>query len=480
VNDVRLVGLDFGTTTSRCVAATARVSRNAITGRHELSDVREVFRSPVVLTPFAAEGLETRRLEGYLDAWLAAARADGAEIFGGGALVTGLAAQQSNSPTLIELIRSRVKDVLVAAADDPCLEAWLAFQANAGALSRAQPDRWVINLDIGGGTTNIALGRAGEVARTGSLFVGARHIEVVPGSYRIVRLSRYARAVLDHLVIAAEPGDTLDPQQVAAILDWQIALLESALAGDRTVFNAPTARLHEQVAFEPPADLADAGDLHSPLYCLSGGVGELVYEILRTNQLPPTTQFGDLGTDLAARLAASPPWAARLAARLVESSPEHAGRATVYGLLLYATQISGSTVYLPDPAVLPARDVPILGRVNSDSTVGEIGDILHLVRHSAVGGCVVVSLEQSDAATVRAVGERFAMAIRAAALPAATPLVLLARENVGKALGGYVSQWGATPLRLIVLDEIEPLEARYVQIGTLRDGVVPVSFYGMN
>jgi len=179
VTDVRLVGLDFGTTTSRCVAAKARLSRNVISGRHELSDVREVFRSPIVITPFTHAGLDERQLEQHLDEWLAAAAAD-EPIFGGGALVTGLAAQQPNTAALVELVRSRVSDVLVATAGDPCLEAWLAFQANAGPLSRAQPDRWVINLDIGGGTTNIAVGKGGEVFRTGSLFVGARHVEVVP------------------------------------------------------------------------------------------------------------------------------------------------------------------------------------------------------------------------------------------------------------------------------------------------------------
>jgi hypothetical protein len=51
---------------------------------------------------------------------------------------------------------------------------------------------------------------------------------------------------------------------------------------------------------------------------------------------------------------------------------------------------------------------------------------------------------------------------------------------VGKALGGYVSQWGSTAVTVIVLDEIEPLDARFVQIGSLRDQMVPISFYGMN
>ena len=365
MKDVRLVGLDFGTTTSRCVAATARLSRNAVTGRHELSDIREVFRSPIVLTPFCESGLDVRRLERDLDTWLTAARTGADEIFGGGALVTGLAAQQANSRVLVEMIRSRVKDVLVATAGDPCLEAWLAFQANAGPVSRSHPGRWAINLDIGGGTTNIALGKAGEVTRTGSLFVGARHVEVTPGTYRIVKLSRYARALFDELSIAAGPGDVLPLRELDAILDWSLRLIESALAGDRAAFRQTVAGLHEQAPFDPTPDL------ESPVFCLSGGVGELVYDILRTKQVPPTTQFGDLGIDLANRLATSPQWQSRPAG----TSLPNAGRATVYGLLLHAMQISGSTIYLPDPALLPARDLPILGRITADSTDEQIRDI---------------------------------------------------------------------------------------------------------
>ncbi len=285
-----------------------------------------------------------------------------------------------------------------------------------------------------------------------------------------MKLSRFAQSLLDDLAIAAGPGDCLNPEQLAAILDWQMELIEQALAGDRAAFQQPVAQLHEQVAFEPPRDL------QKPLYCLSGGIGELVYAIVRNRQLPATTQFGDLGIDLAQRIATSPRWATRLA----EAVRPHAGTATVYGLLLYATQVSGSTVYLPDPSLLPARDVPILGRVSSDSTDEQIRDILQLVRHSDSGGCVVISLAQSDGLAVRNVGERIASALRAANIPPEAPLVLLVRENVGKALGGYVSQWGSMAVKLIVLDEIEPLDARFLQIGSLRDQVVPVSFYAMN
>ena len=229
---VRLVGLDFGTTTSSCVVASASLMHNAVSGRKELTGIREEFRSELVFTPFKDGRLDEDRLQQYVDEWLAAGDVTPQEIFGGGALLTGLAARQENASWLMDLVRSRLGDALIATADDPCLEAWLAFQASASALSRSQPDRWVINLDIGGGTTNLAAGKNGEVMATGSLFVGARHVQFVPGTYRIVSVSTFAQRLFEHLGITDGPGDTLSETQVAAILDFYVELLECAISGN--------------------------------------------------------------------------------------------------------------------------------------------------------------------------------------------------------------------------------------------------------
>jgi ethanolamine utilization protein EutA len=470
MKNVRLVGLDFGTTTSSCVVASAALLHNTVSGRRELTDIREAYRSDLVFTPFAEQGLDESRLQKYLDSWLAAGDVRAEEIFGGGALLTGLAAQQKNSAILVELIRSRLGDALIAAAGDPCLEAWLAFQASAAPLSRSHPERWIVNLDIGGGTTNIALGKDGEVLRTGSLFVGARHVQFVPGSYQIVKLSDFARRLFDHLGIARGSGDCLDETQVAAILDFYMNLLESAVAGDKQAFDAPLARLHQQVPFDPPSDVRDV------IVTLSGGVGELVYGGREAKRLPSTTFFGDLGIDLAKRLLASTRWKADFDAYV----PACAGRATVYGLLVHTTQVSGSTLFLPDPAILPLRDLPIFGRVTPTSTEEQICDILQLVRRSPPGGCVHVVPAGHDASAVASLGDRIAAALRTIDFPGAHPLVLLVRDNIAKALGHYVSQWGSIPLNLVVLDEIEIRDARFVQIGSVHNKVVPVSFYGMN
>jgi ethanolamine utilization protein EutA len=398
MNRVQLIGLDFGTTTSSAVIAGAVLTRNTVTGRTELTQVQERVRSEMVFTPFRDECLDEERLAEYLDNWLTAGGARAEEIFGGGALLTGLAARAQNAAAIVRLVRRRLRDALVARADDPCLESWLAFMGNCTGLARTHADRAIINLDIGGGTTNLALGRGGEVLRTGCLYVGARHIQVRPGTYTITRLSPYARSLLDHLGIAKGSGDSLLPQEVEAIIDFYLRILEGAVTGNRAVFHEPVARLHEQVAFVLPPDCGTA------IITLSGGVGQLVYDAVEGRPFPAQTYYGDLGIDLARRLLQADFGADQWR----RYQPGGGGRATVYGLLQHSTQISGSTLFLPHPEDLPLADLPILGTVRESSSEADLRGLLDLVQRHEGGGCLRLELSNPSPDGVRAVGRRLA------------------------------------------------------------------------
>jgi ethanolamine utilization protein EutA len=474
---VNLVGLDFGTTTSSAVVATAQLAYDAVTGRSQLSQLSESCRSEIVFTPMRGDALDLEQLEAYLQTWLATTRRE--EIFGGGALLTGLTAQKANAAALIDLIERHLGAALIATADDPCFESWLAFMGSCADLSRNYPDTPIINLDIGGGTTNLALGKHGEVLRTGCLFVGARHVQVEPGTYRIVKLSRYAKRLFENLGIGKEPGDSLAPEEVERILDFYLKLLEAAAAGDQEPFENPIARLHEQSAFRPPP-LAEKA-----IVTLSGGVGELVYSHVLGQPWPSTTAFGDLGIDLARRLAGVSAWTDHFRSYI----PAGSGRATVYGLLQYSTQVSGNTLFLPNPGVLPLRNVPIVGSISLTSTDEDICRLLDLIRRSPKGGCLRVKLAAErgltvsgppPATTIPELGRRLGGMLEKNFLPAGHPLILVMEENLGKVLGNYVINWGRIRSNVVVIDEIKPRDARFIQIGSLRNHVVPVSFHGMN
>src|ERR1043166_4628063 len=91
---VKLIGLDFGTTTSSAVIASARLQKTA-TGRVQLDDEHEIYRSEMVFTPIREDDrIDIQAIESLLDFWLEAGQVRAGELFGGGALLTGLTARK--------------------------------------------------------------------------------------------------------------------------------------------------------------------------------------------------------------------------------------------------------------------------------------------------------------------------------------------------------------------------------------------------
>ena len=468
-----LVGLDFGTTTSSALAAEATVRRNAVTGRMELAVIRETYRSPLVFTPLDGDVLDLAATLRLVDDWLTRAGVipGTTDIGGGGALLTGLTAGRENAAGLVAAIRARLGTALVATADDPCLESWLAFQGSCAALSRRHPQRTFVHLDIGGGTTNLAAGIDGNVLATGCLFVGARHVRFVAGSRRIEALSRQARALFAALGIRAAPGDDLPAADLERVLDWYLALLDRAVAGAAVDADDPTTLGHLQIPFLPGA-IATGPDR---IVTLSGGVGELVYAAARGDELPGTSAYGDLGVDLARRLLVHPTWS-RHGHKVV---PEGGGRATVAGLLRHATRISGASIHLPAPRLLPLTDLPIVATLEPASNDAAVAAALGLARRSGVGAAVRVRGLAPTANAVCAFGRQLAAALESLPWPVDRPLVVLLDTNCGQALGQCATRWGRLAVELVIVDELDLPAARWVSLGRERDGVVPVSFHGL-
>lgn len=464
---VKLAGFDFGSTTCSAVLATACLHESRLGGRRELVEVTPTYRSELVFTPFIGESIDLEKVERLLHGWLHAGAAQPAELFGGGALITGLCAEKENAARLADLVRRRLGDAVIAAADDPSLESFVAFVGSAAALSQEQPDTPILSLDLGGGTTNLALGLGGEVRRTGCLRVGARHLRFHRGSYELCGYSPLGRELLCHLGIAKQPGSALTQGEVAAVLDCYVELLTAVCTGRRAALDTPLGRRFEAVPLQLP------GGLPPPTLVLAGGVGALIAARRNGGAPLPTTDYGDLGGELAERLLDS----SLMRGPVV--TPPHAGRATVLGLLTGCTQVAGSSVFLPRPHTLPLRDLPILGTIALHQSTAELHDALQLVRRSRRGAALRVTLAPADPASLRAFGARVQEVLQTLAFPPETPIVLLLQQNLGKALGGYITGWQKPAVNLIVLDELKLAAERFVQLGRPHDQLIPVSFYGL-
>lgn len=78
------------------MAATAQVRASAASGRMEFQDVTVRQRAEPVFTPLRGEEPDLGAIGSLIDRWLAEAGLAPAEVFAGGAIVTGLAARRRN------------------------------------------------------------------------------------------------------------------------------------------------------------------------------------------------------------------------------------------------------------------------------------------------------------------------------------------------------------------------------------------------
>src|SRR3954449_4623704 len=290
------VGVDIGSSTSHLVFS--RIALERLDSRYVVTTRETFYQSDILLTPYSAEEeIDAEALRAFIEHQYQAAHIDPDEIDTGALILTGVAVRRRNARKIGELFaRQAGKMVAVSAGDS--LETVMAAHGS-GAVARSIRDQaTVMNVDVGGGTSKIAVCCDGRVSDVTALDVGARLICLGPGG-RIARLEEAGRR------FGAELGLTLD-LGVVLVVEAQRAL--AALMADR-LFEAmaggsPFSRGSGLLRLDP---LASSPRIDAITF--SGGVAEYIYG--REAQ-----SYGDLGAPLAEEIRAR---IARLGARLERS-----------------------------------------------------------------------------------------------------------------------------------------------------------------
>lgn len=450
-------GLDVGTATSHLTVSRLVLTRPTaeLSSRLTVTERTELFRSDIALTPYTVDGLiDTARLADLFDKAYAASGFTPSEIDSGVVIVTGEAANRHNAPQLADRLAARAGAFICVAAGDH-YEALLAVHGSgAVALSAGGPT--VLNIDIGGGATKLAVARGGEVEHTAALSLGARLL-AYDHDRRLTRLEPAGRRLLDALWSGARVGDRVSEAVLARLVTLMVDLLGEAL-GKR-----------------PRTDLLDSCWVTEPLpvpalvgveaVTLSGGVSEFVYG--REHR-----DFGDLGSRLGTEIRRRLARDLRLAAVL---EPPHGIRATVLGAAEHSLRASGVTSFV-DADLLPAYGLKV---VRAGVGTSGLADRLAATRSRFAGDggalpCVFALTLDSppDYAVLRYVGEEL---LRAAA--PGEPLFVVVDADVAAALGRILSHELGWPGPLVVLDGISAGDLDYLDIGRPLGAVdaVPVT-----
>ena len=184
------VGVDIGSSTSHLVFS--RIVLERLDSRYVVSARETFYQSDILLTPYsAAEDIDAQALGAFIARQYQDANVDPDEIDTGALILTGVAVRRRNARNIGELFaRQAGKMVAVSAGDS--LETVMAAHGS-GAVARSIRDKaTVMNIDVGGGTSKIAICCDGRVSGVTAVDVGARLV-CLDAHGQVVRLEEAGR-----------------------------------------------------------------------------------------------------------------------------------------------------------------------------------------------------------------------------------------------------------------------------------------------
>lgn len=455
------VGVDIGSSTSHLVFSRLRLER--LDSRYVVAERTVLHESEVLLTPYAEDAtIDAAALRAFVDRQYALAGVQPAQIDSGALILTGVAVRRRNARAIGELFAAQAGKFVAVSAGD-ALETTLAAMGSGAAARSIREGARVMNIDIGGGTSKIAVCEHGTVVAQTALDVGAR-IVVLDRDGRVQRFEPAGARLAAEVGLALEVGAVADPAGLQRLVARMAAhLLAAARGGAMPAETAALLRLDSLPAAAPP-----------DVVTFSGGVAEYIYG-------REARRHGDLGAALAqAVLARVRRWGPRIEA------PEQGIRATVVGASQYTVQVSGSTIFVEPPGTLPLRNVPVLAPLLP----------LHdeVLDAEAIAGAVRAALRRLDlhegmqpvALCYRWAGSagfwrldafcRGVMQGLEATLRHGHPLVLVGDGDIGGLVGIHLHSELKLAQPVISIDGIVLHEFDFIDIGALLDtsGAVPV------
>lgn len=446
------VGIDIGTTTTQLVISrlTLRNEGAAFSvPQFAIAEKEVLYRSAIHFTPLLSDTrIDAAGVREIVEREYAASGFDKQDIQTGAVIITGETARKENAREVLNALSDFAGDFVVATAG-PALESVLAGKGSgAQAYSEAQHCA-VLNLDIGGGTTNLALFDNGSLKDTGCLNVGGRLMKFSSDG-ALTYLSPVLRPYFNFQI-----GQRLTEADLQPVVRLLVDILLRTVSGQGGITDFITDKA-----------VSVTGE---PLLSFSGGVADLIDEKPR-----PCFAYGDLGVLLGRAIYHSPLCEGRFL-RARETI-----RATVIGAGSHATELSGSTIFY-DRVRFPLKNLPVAALTQADEAL-EPSALAEKIREKTAlfspdGAPAVLGLHglrNPRFSELCKLADGVALGLRDAA-ERGNPLVIAVRADMGKALGQAVGML-LPEAPLVCLDGVTLPEGSYLDIGAPVAGgqVLPV------
>ena len=320
----------------------------------------------------------------------------------------------------------------------------------SGATARSKDyNKTILSCDIGGGTSNIAISKNGEVLSTSCIYVGGRLL-AFDSEGRIQRIDEPAKKVMAHIGLSYGIGDQIPEEDIGKIADKFAEVLLEVITGPANSLLARALMVTDDLNFPDNIDE----------YSFSGGVAELIYG--------NNGDYRDMGPALAKKLNSLTP---KLPSPVVE--PKNKIRATVIGAGAYSLSISGSSGFMDKKISFPIRNVPVI-RVDVDASRLSVEHVISQInvsfrRFDLKEGEEITALYFKD--PVRAYYpelELFARSIEAAfpnSIDNNIPIILVFEKDIACSVGNVIRRETGLKTNILSLDELTLKEGDWIDIG---------------
>ncbi len=459
-------GIDIGTSTTQLIFSRLTIENRATSyqaPRIGIVDKEVVYRSQIYFTPLrSATEIDAEAVKDIVRREYAAAGMTPKDIQTGAVIITGETARKQNANEVLAALSDLAGDFVVATAG-PDLESVLSARgAGADTLSKERRIA-VANVDVGGGTSNIALYEKGTLRGTCCLDIGGRLIKVSDGRIAYIYSKTQALAARNGIKIAV--GDRADPEVLLRVCRLMAAQLAQAL--HLTAADSGHQGLYTNDGKMMPAEPA----IRALTY--SGGVADCVYQ----DEPGDVFRYGDIGVLLGRAIREDPDL------NRVERCPAlETIRATVVGAGTHATDVSGSTIRY-ERSLLPLKNVPIL-KVSEEEEASletlKASIAYQLPLHMPEGKIeqIAIALAGTKRTSFAEIQELAKAVIEATkeVIEGRYPLIVVVENDVGKVLGNALNVMLRHEKPVICIDSIHAENGDYIDIGEPVAGgqVLPV------
>jgi ethanolamine utilization protein EutA len=334
------VGIDVGSSTSHLVFSRLTLKRETsflnITNRFNLVNREVIYESSIIFTPLIDR--YTIDIDAVVDFCKEEYKRAGMSpelIETGAVIVTGEAARKKNASEIVDRLASG-SGKFVSATAGPNLESVLSARGSGVVDTSRTQQCTIMNIDVGGGSSKLAIASRGQVLSTSSISIGGRLLGV-DKNLKVWRIDDPTQFVMKELGMNYEVGDTIAEEDARTIARVYAETLMEVIQGPARSTIARELMMTDDLDFSIPIDA----------YSFSGGVAEMYFG---SNEA-----FDDIGGMLAEEVRT-----------LVEAKslkviePQNKIRATVIGAGAFSLSVSGSTCYFDKSIEFPIRNIPVI------------------------------------------------------------------------------------------------------------------------